>query len=81
MATTLALLLLATLVWLFLTFLTCHFHSFLQFEVSDIASSNKTPSFISEAHPDMIDSNGVATLEAYNNDLAYLKKKVYLHLA
>ncbi|KAJ0978147.1 hypothetical protein J5N97_013621 [Dioscorea zingiberensis] len=29
-----------------------------------------------EAHPDMIQSNGVATLEAYTNDLAYLKRKV-----
>lgn len=29
-----------------------------------------------EAHPDQIDSAGVASLEAYNNDLAYLKRKV-----
>ncbi|GLT68105.1 hypothetical protein SLA2020_403640 [Shorea laevis] len=29
-----------------------------------------------EAHPDAIGSNGVASLEAYHNDLAYLKKKV-----
>ncbi|ONK61756.1 uncharacterized protein A4U43_C08F33250 [Asparagus officinalis] len=29
-----------------------------------------------EAHPDMIDTDGVATLEAYNNDLTYLKRKV-----
>lgn len=29
-----------------------------------------------EAHPDVIQSNGVATLESYLNDLAYLKKKV-----
>ncbi|KAJ0979157.1 hypothetical protein J5N97_014631 [Dioscorea zingiberensis] len=29
-----------------------------------------------EAHPDMIQSDGVATLEAYSNDLAYLKRKV-----
>ncbi|XP_059445967.1 methylenetetrahydrofolate reductase (NADH) 2-like [Corylus avellana] len=29
-----------------------------------------------EAHPDVIGSNGVASLEAYHNDLAYLKRKV-----
>ncbi|KAF1002471.1 methylenetetrahydrofolate reductase (NADH) 1-like [Apium graveolens] len=29
-----------------------------------------------EAHPDVIQSNGVATLESYQNDLAYLKRKV-----
>uniref|UniRef100_A0A5B6ZDG3 Methylenetetrahydrofolate reductase n=1 Tax=Davidia involucrata TaxID=16924 RepID=A0A5B6ZDG3_DAVIN len=29
-----------------------------------------------EAHPDVIQSNGVATLEGYQNDLAYLKRKV-----
>ncbi|KAF8402446.1 hypothetical protein HHK36_013402 [Tetracentron sinense] len=29
-----------------------------------------------EAHPDVIQSDGVATLEAYQNDLAYLKRKV-----
>ncbi|XP_019161469.1 PREDICTED: methylenetetrahydrofolate reductase 1-like [Ipomoea nil] len=29
-----------------------------------------------EAHPDVIPASGVATAEAYNNDLAYLKKKV-----
>ncbi|PIA59759.1 hypothetical protein AQUCO_00400570v1 [Aquilegia coerulea] len=29
-----------------------------------------------EAHPEVIDSSGVATLEAYQSDLAYLKKKV-----
>ncbi|KAG9128921.1 hypothetical protein Leryth_009659 [Lithospermum erythrorhizon] len=29
-----------------------------------------------EAHPDAISSDGVATLEAYTSDLAYLKKKV-----
>ncbi|XP_062170407.1 methylenetetrahydrofolate reductase (NADH) 2-like [Alnus glutinosa] len=29
-----------------------------------------------EAHPDAIGSNGVASLEAYHNDLAYLKRKV-----
>ncbi|XP_010251464.1 PREDICTED: methylenetetrahydrofolate reductase 2-like [Nelumbo nucifera] len=29
-----------------------------------------------EAHPDVISENGVATLEAYQNDLAYLKRKV-----
>lgn len=32
----------------------------------------------SEAHPDMIQGEGGATLEAYANDLAYLKKKVCL---
>ena len=32
----------------------------------------------SEAHPDVIGSNGVASLEAYHNDLAYLKRKVLL---
>ncbi|KAK8983717.1 hypothetical protein V6N11_009505 [Hibiscus sabdariffa] len=29
-----------------------------------------------EAHPDAIGDNGLATLEAYQNDLAYLKRKV-----
>ncbi|KAK7345953.1 hypothetical protein VNO77_16569 [Canavalia gladiata] len=29
-----------------------------------------------EAHPDAIESDGVATLESYQNDLAYLKSKV-----
>ncbi|KAK1379456.1 Methylenetetrahydrofolate reductase [Heracleum sosnowskyi] len=29
-----------------------------------------------EAHPDVIQSSGEATLESYENDLAYLKKKV-----
>ncbi|KAF9591806.1 hypothetical protein IFM89_007361 [Coptis chinensis] len=29
-----------------------------------------------EAHPEVIESNGVATLESYHNDLAYLKRKV-----
>ncbi|MCD7447271.1 Methylenetetrahydrofolate reductase 1 [Datura stramonium] len=29
-----------------------------------------------EAHPDVIPANGLATLEAYENDLAYLKRKV-----
>ncbi|KAF3441393.1 hypothetical protein FNV43_RR15307 [Rhamnella rubrinervis] len=29
-----------------------------------------------EAHPDVIGSNGLASLEGYQNDLAYLKKKV-----
>lgn len=29
-----------------------------------------------EAHPDVIQSSGEATLESYKNDLAYLKKKV-----
>lgn len=32
----------------------------------------------SEAHPDAIGSDGVATEEAYHNDLAYLKRKVLL---
>lgn len=29
-----------------------------------------------EAHPEVIGENGLATIEAYQNDLAYLKKKV-----
>lgn len=33
-------------------------------------------SFSSEAHPDVIASDGVAPLEGYQNDLAYLKSKV-----
>lgn len=33
-----------------------------------------------EAHPDVIGSNGVATPEGYQSDLAYLKKKVTLIL-
>lgn len=32
----------------------------------------------SEAHPDVIGSDGVASEEAYKNDLAYLKRKVLL---
>ena len=36
--------------------------------------------FFSEAHPDVIGSNGVATLEGYQSDLAYLKRKVTLIL-
>lgn len=36
--------------------------------------------FFSEAHPDVIGSNGVATTEGYQSDLAYLKKKVTLIL-
>lgn len=35
--------------------------------------------FSSEAHPDVIQSDGVATLEGYQNDLAYLKRKVFLY--
>jgi hypothetical protein len=31
---------------------------------------------MSEAHPDAIQGEGGATLEAYSNDLAYLKRKV-----
>lgn len=31
-----------------------------------------------EAHPDAIGPDGVATVEAYQNDLLYLKKKVFL---
>lgn len=34
----------------------------------------------SEGHPDVIGSDGVATLEAYQSDLAYLKRKVLLPL-
>lgn len=37
-------------------------------------------SSILEAHPDVI-QNGGATEEAYNNDLAYLKRKVSFHSA
>ena len=33
-----------------------------------------------EAHPDAIGPDGVATPEAYKNDLAYLKKKVGSYL-
>lgn len=33
-------------------------------------------SFFSEAHPDMIGSDGLATPEGYQNELAYLKSKV-----
>lgn len=36
--------------------------------------------YFSETHPDMIGSNGVATPEGYQSDLAYLKKKVTLIL-
>jgi methylenetetrahydrofolate reductase (NADPH) len=32
---------------------------------------------IPEAHPDAIQGEGGATLEAYSNDLAYLKRKVF----
>ena len=31
---------------------------------------------ISEAHPDVIGENGLASNEAYQSDLEYLKKKV-----
>ncbi|XP_010499351.1 PREDICTED: methylenetetrahydrofolate reductase 1-like isoform X2 [Camelina sativa] len=30
-----------------------------------------------EAHPDVIEANGLATPESYQSDLAYLKKKVH----
>lgn len=33
-------------------------------------------SCVTEAHPDMIQSDGFASQEAYANDLAYLKRKV-----
>lgn len=33
-------------------------------------------SFSSEAHPDVIGNDGLAPLEGYQNDLAYLKSKV-----
>lgn len=36
-------------------------------------------SSILEAHPDMIQGHEGATLEAYNSDLAYLKRKVPCH--
>ena len=35
-------------------------------------------SFFSEAHPDVIGSDGVTNPEGYQNDLAYLKSKVLL---
>ena len=32
----------------------------------------------SEAHPDVIEADGLATPESYQSDLAYLKKKVQI---
>lgn len=42
---------------------------------SVIVSSERVYSIL-EAHPDMIQGDEGATLEAYNSDLAYLKRKV-----
>lgn len=75
METTLVLLLLATRVCFLAVILNMSIDWFIQLEVSAVASSNKTRP-VSEAHPDMIDTDGVASLEAYSNDLAYLKRKV-----
>ena len=36
-------------------------------------------SFSSEAHPDVIGADGLATAEGYQSDLAYLKSKVRMH--
>lgn len=43
---------------------------------STIIFSYSPFSFSSEAHPDVIESDGLATPEGYRNDLAYLKSKV-----
>lgn len=40
----------------------------------------KNNNFPSEAHPDVIQSNGLATPESYQSDLAYLKQKVFFFL-
>ena len=36
-------------------------------------------SFSSEAHPDVIEADGLASAEGYQSDLAYLKSKVGMH--
>jgi len=36
-------------------------------------------SFSSEAHPDVIGADGLATADGYQSDLAYLKSKVRMH--
>lgn len=58
---------------LFYYLLLMHFSEIFLFSISR---------YVSEAHPDMIQGEGGVSLEGYQNDLAYLKRKVRpLHLS
>lgn len=75
--TTLASLLLAIQVWILLALLLLLFNFFHWRIWTWILQYNNLITFPpAEAHPDVIQSTGEATLESYKNDLAYLKKKV-----